>query len=497
MSFNKYNLIFLSAFLILSAMTAGLAQTKPTDGTPSQRLEVARSRVDSMRKSISGAISAFKDEENKKEDKNNLETPTARFKALDKEASGIQSQISNLRGKLDRAEKYEISDLEQIETAVGELQTKMDSLITETAKDRANPTSNVGTTRELKKKKGKFLGLFGGGGNEEYEELIGTVTPGRDRELFIVATREVRKNNYDVGRLLFQTIISTYPDSPYLPMSKLAVADSFYIEGGTSNLIQAAASYQDWLTFFPTHPLADRVVLKIAECEMRQIGLPDREIQHARKAEQRLRALLERYPNTALKTDVEKRLAEVQDNLGLHNLSIANFYYELAVNQKKGGLKGAQSRYLENIEKYPNFSQNDENLYKLAITYQIEEETDQAAKYYQRIVRDYPNSDYVERAKEQLKLIGASIPEPNPEKMKELPKEKPSMLTNAKNQFFGIYPLTIDKDGVLMTNDYSTKKFEIIDQIIENQGDVTSSQIPKALTTVIKDQPIAKEQPKQ
>ena len=91
---------------------------------------------------------------------------------------------------------------------------------------------------------------------DEYEELIGTVTPGRDRELFIVATREVRKNNYEVGRLLFQTIITTYPDSPYLPMAKLAVADSFFLEGSTSALIQAAAAYQDWLTFFPTHPLA-------------------------------------------------------------------------------------------------------------------------------------------------------------------------------------------------------------------------------------------------
>ncbi|MGI8466904.1 MAG: outer membrane protein assembly factor BamD [Pyrinomonadaceae bacterium] len=489
MIFYKYKAIILSLLLILSAvLTNSAQQTKAPDGSPLQRLDVARSRVDSMRHSLSGAISAFKDEDKdkKKDDKASLETPSARLKALDKEASNLQSQISNLHGKLDRSEKYEIADLEQIETATSDLQTRVDATITETAKDRAAPVSNVGKSRELKKK-GKFLGIFGGGGNEEYENLIGTVTPGRDRELFIVATREVRKNNYDVGRLLFQTIITTYPDSPYLPMAKLAVADSFYLEGGTSDLIQAEAGYQDWLTFFPTHPLADRVILKIAECEMRQIGLPDRDSVHARKAEQRLRALLQQYPNTTLRAEAETRLKETQDNLGLHNLFIANYYYDLAVNQKKGGLKGAQSRYLENLEKFPNFSYNDENLYKLAVTYQIEEETDQAAKYYQQLVRDYPNSDYVDKAKEQLKLIGASIPEPNPERMKALPPEKVSFMTNFKNQFFGIYPLTIDKDGVLMTNNYSEKKFEIIDQIIANQGDVTASQIPKALTTVIKD----------
>ncbi len=45
--------------------------------------------------------------------------------------------------------------------------------------------------------------------------------------------------------------------------------------------------------------------------------------------------------------------------------------------------------------------------------------------------------------------------------------------------------MTIDKDGVLMTSDFDKTKFELIDQVIENQGDINSSQIPKALTTII------------
>ena len=367
---------------------------------------------------------------------------------------------------------------------MADVQNRADALLMETATARANPVSNVGKPRELKKKK-KFLGIFGGGGSDEYEELIGTVTPGRDRELFIVATREVRKNRYDVGRLLFQTIITTYPDSPYLPMSKLAVADSFFLEGSTSALIQAIAAYQDWLTFFPTHPLADRVVLKIAEAEMRQIGLPDRDATRARRAEVKLKALLQQYPNSILKDAANERLRQVQDNLGMHNLLIANHYYALSVDQKKGGLKGAQSRYREILDKYPDFGFMDEALYKLAVTYMIEEETDQAARYFQRIVRDYPNSQYVEKSKEQLQTIGATVPDPNPERRNVKQPEGAGFLQNFKNQLFGIYPMTIDKDGVLMTKDFDARKFELIDQIIENQGDILSNQIPRALTTVI------------
>lgn len=491
----------LTSFLFIVAVFAvGVIAQKPGDGSVSQRLDVMRQKLETIRRSATSAASVLKQEtkDENKDEKENLDTPYARLRGIEKEASTLQNEVNSVRGKVDRSEKYEASDIDRLENDVADLQRRSDAVQTETAQARANPESTVGKPREIKKKK-KFLGIFGGGGNDEYDELIGTVTPGRDRELFIVATREVRKKNFDVGRLLFQTIITTYPDSPYLPMSKLAVADSFYLEGSTSALIQAIAAYQDWLTFFPTHPLADRVILKIAESEMRQVGLPDRDATRAKRAETRLKALLQQYPNSILKPEAEKRLSEVQDNLGLHGLYVANYYYTQSVEQKKGGLKGAQSRYREIVEKYPNFSFADEALYKLAVTYLVEEETDQAARYFQRIVRDFPNSDWVEKSKEQLGLIGATIPEVNPERTKVLPPESVSFFQNFRNQLFGIYPMTIDKNGVLMTKDFDKEKFELIDQIIENQGDILTNQIPQALTTVIsqRQQPTVQQAPRQ
>lgn len=480
--------MFLARKVILTIIAIGLvsgivtAQRQAT-GSADQRLEVMRSKLEQMRKSLDSTVSVLEDTEDSKKAETDPDSWLSRMKALEKEASSLLNDVNSLRGKVSRSDKFEISDIESAEERTEDLRVRVDRALLESADARAAVKSNVGKPRKKKKKK-KFLWIFGGG-DDEYEELIGNVTPGRDRELFIVATREVRKSNFDVGRLLFQTIISTYPDSPYLPMAKLAVADSFYLEGSSSALIQAGAAYQDWLTFFPTHPLADRVMLKIAEAEMRQIGLPDREITNARRAEQRLRALLQNYPESSLRGLAEERLKEVQDNLGMHNLIVGNFYYKRSVKFNKGGLKGAQSRYREIVEKYPAFSFMDEVLYKLAVTYQLEEETDQAARYYQQIVRDYPNSEYVDKSKEQLGLIGAAIPEPNPKRMDVLPPEKQSFFENFKNQFLGLYPLTIDKNGVLMTKKFDSSKFELIDQVIANEGDLKGSQIPKALTTII------------
>lgn len=485
MRFNK--IIFASIFaLALGCFTFGLGQTPSGDGSPSQRLEVMRQKLETIRKSAASAASVLKEEgkDEKKDDKSTIDSPINRLKSIEKEAQSLLSDVNDIRGKIDRSDKYDAAEIKQLETAVADLQTRADAVQVETAAARSADVSDVGKPREIKKKK-KFLGIFGGGGNDEYDELIGSVTPGRDRQLFISGTREVRKKNFDVGRLLFQTIVTTYPDSPYLPMSKLAVADSFYLEGSTAALIQATAAYQDWLTFFPTHPLADRVVLKIAEAEMRQIGLPDRDATRAKRAEVKLKALLETYPKSILKEEAAKRLHEVQNNLGTHNMLIANYYYTQSVTYGKSGLKGAQSRYREILDKYPSFGNTDEVLFKLANTYMVEEETDQAIRYYQRIVRDYPNSDYAAESKKQLELIGATVPDPNPERMNVLPPEDVSFFTNFKNQFFGIYPMTIDKNGVLMTKDFDEEKFELIDQIIKNQGDILVNQIPNAFTTVI------------
>jgi outer membrane protein assembly factor BamD len=155
-------------------------------------------------------------------------------------------------------------------------------------------------------------------------------------------------------------------------------------------------------------------MLKVAEAEMRQMGLSDRDVTNARKAEQRLKALLQQYPQSNLKLTAEAHLRDTQESLAMHNLGVARFYYDARYKQEGRGLKGAQSRLKEILEKYPHFSLKDEVLFRLATTFQQEEEPDEAAKYYQDLVRNYPNSDYVEKAKDQLSIIGAPVPAPDP-----------------------------------------------------------------------------------
>jgi outer membrane protein assembly factor BamD len=431
------------------------------------------SKLDLMRRSLSSAINAIGESKDKKA---NADDPVLRLKGLEKEVSSLTSEVNDIRLKNDKGEKYDSTALDRLETAVKELNTRVETGLQETAGLRKNVASS-GSSDKKKKKKGKFFGLFGGG-EDKYADLTGAAVAGRDRVLFEEAAKEVRKGSHDTGRLLFATIINTYPDSPFLPLAKLAIADSFFLEGTTSALIQAAQAYQDWLTFFPTDPLADDASLKVAEAEMRQMGLSDRDTSHARKAEQRLKVLLQQYPKSPLRPTVEARLAQVQENLAMHNLQVARFYYDTKHLQGKGGLKGSQSRLKEIVDRYPCFSYNDEVFYRLAATYQAEEEPDEAARYYQKLVQEFPESEYIEKARQQLGIIGAPIPEkstPNP-----CAKRQPqSFMGNLMQQVSGKADVTVNRNGILISKE-GKQGSDLIDEALRYNGTLPALTTPDA-----------------
>ena len=471
-----YALISLCALMIgLSQVVLAQRQGGTAELSDAQRLDVMTSKLEQMRRSLNSAVSAMAPADKSKDKKANPDDPAVRLKNLEKDVSSLISEVNDIRTKNDKAEKFDPSTIDRLETAVVELGPRVDTALQQTAGAK-NAAGSSAASSSKKKKKG-FLGLFGGG-DDKYAELTGAAVAGRDRVLFEEAAKEVRKNNYDTGRLLFSTIINTYPDSPFLSLAKLAIADSFFLEGTTSALIQAAQAYQDWLTFFPTHPLADDAMLKVAEAEMRQMGLPDREITHAKKAEQRLKVLLQQYPKSALRPIVEDRLREVQENLAMHNLAVARFYQDARFVQGKGGLKGAQGRLKEIVEKYPCFSYNDEVLFRLGTTYQAEEEPDEAAKYYQQLVQQFPQSDYNEKARDQLNIIGAPIPEKvTPNECAK--KSQMGFVGSLMQQVSGKAEVSFNKDGVLISKD-GKQGNDLVDEALKYNGELPENRIPVA-----------------
>ena len=252
-----------------------------------------------------------------------------------------------------------------------------------------------------------LLFLWGcGGKNLEVQVPRGTGAD-PDRALFETALKDLKKGRYTVARLTLNTLISTYPDSEFMPEAKYAMAESFYREGTTANLNQAETEFKDFITFFPLNDRADDAQLMIAMTHVRQREKPDRDPTQAQLAQSELNRMIESYPDSPLLDEAKSLLREIQEILAEGVFKIGNHYLI------RRAYSAAVSRYHEVLDKYPDYSGTPDVLFNLAEALR-EADNPESAIYYTKIVTDYPFSTRVDAAKEQLSALNKPIPDPNP-----------------------------------------------------------------------------------
>ncbi|HZI50290.1 MAG TPA: outer membrane protein assembly factor BamD [Terriglobia bacterium] len=251
-----------------------------------------------------------------------------------------------------------------------------------------------------------LLGVSGCGG----KQVPLTPTSGlieNDKDLFETAMKALRKNRFTEAQLQLQVLLETYEDSEYSAQAKYAYADSFYYQAGHSNLLSAESEFRKFITFFPTHELADDAQLKVAMTHIKQLQRPDRDNSEAKLAEYELNLMINDYPSSPLLDEAKAKLRAVQEILAEGILGPAKQYY------KRGAYPAVVNRCEEILKKYPDFTGTDRVLFLLAETIR-KVAPPQSATYYTQIVRDYPLSPLVKESKKYLTELQAAIPEPNP-----------------------------------------------------------------------------------
>lgn len=250
-----------------------------------------------------------------------------------------------------------------------------------------------------------------------------------DKILFDRANEDIKHGRYTEGRLALQTLINTYPDSEYLAKAKLAVADSYYKEGGTSNLTQAVAEYKDFITFFPFLEEAAYAQMQVGMCHFKMLEKSDRDSSQAQMAEDEFQAMLLKFPQSPLAPQAEQRLREVQEVLADGEYKIAHYYYT------KQDFRASAARLLEVTNRYPLYSRTDEALWMLGEIYTRVKLTSKnedvrnywgalSGKVYDRIVQEYPLSARAPDAKGRLKQMGLPVPAADPEALVRMQKER-------------------------------------------------------------------------
>src|ERR1700694_2251573 len=264
----------------------------------------------------------------------------------------------------------------------------------------------------------------------KYDDPITKDTKQPDKVLFDKAIADIEHSRFEIARITLNTLINTYDQSEFLAKAKLAIADSWYREGGASGLAQAEAEYKDFILFYPTMEEAAESQQKICEIHYKQMEKSDRDANQAIRAEDECRTLITQFPNSKFIPETQQLLRNIQEAIAEGEFLVGTFYF------KRGDNSASANRLGHLVEQYPLYSKADEALWEMGQAYGRlgNRFRKQEGDAYTRIVRDYPLSGSADDAKKKLKDLELASPDPDPVALARMKwerdnKVKPGMLS--------------------------------------------------------------------
>lgn len=219
-----------------------------------------------------------------------------------------------------------------------------------------------------------------------------------DKYLFDRGTDSLQRKRWLEAREYFKKLIDTYPQSPYRQEAKLGVGDSYLGEDSYESNVLAANEFQEFLSFFPGNERTDYAQYKIAVAHANQMLGPDRDPTPAKEALDACNTFIRNYPTSPLRPEVEKVKRRAQDDLSGHDFKVGQYYYRV------GWYPGAIDRFKTLLEADPEYYRRDAIYFYLGEMYRLTDQK-QALPYYDRVVKEFEKSEFLERAKKRIEEL--------------------------------------------------------------------------------------------
>lgn len=217
------------------------------------------------------------------------------------------------------------------------------------------------------------------------------------------------KKQFDRARPLFTHAFEVEPNSRVGREGLLLAADTYFLEGGEANFVQAEGKYRDYLNRFPTSDQAAYVQFQIANSLAKRMDRPDRDQSVTRKSLEAYQELIRLYPTSEYATRAQEQLVVVSGNLAEHEYIIGHFYL------RYGAAQAAIKRLEYLMQTYPKYGSMDKVIYDLGMAYQRARKPQDAKKQFDRLRTEYPNSKLVKQIPQP-----ADAPPAPPEKKAQL-----------------------------------------------------------------------------
>ena len=240
------------------------------------------------------------------------------------------------------------------------------------------------------------LGLAGCG-KDPTMPAPGSMEP--DRYLFEMGNRLIREKNWITAREYYKRLVDTYPGSPHRQDAKLGIGDTYLGEGRADSLVLAVNEYREFLQFFPLNPRADYAQSRVCLATSKQMLSPQRDQTATLETIAECDRFLAGYPSSQYRAEVTKIRRDARDRISKWELDVGLQYYRM------GLYEGSAGRLRKLLADDPEYARRDAAYFHLGEMLFRAERRAEALPYFDRVVTEFPKSDYAERAAERIKTI--------------------------------------------------------------------------------------------
>ena len=223
-----------------------------------------------------------------------------------------------------------------------------------------------------------------------------TGTPEPDKFLFERGTEALTNKRWIVAREYFRQLVDSYPQSEYRADAKLGIGDTFLGEGSAESNVLAINEFREFLSFYPTNKRADYAQFKLGMAHYYQMRAPMRDQSETREAIRELQAFVDKFPTSPLAAEGRTHLREAKDRLASSDLGVGVQYFHLK------WYPGAIGRLDPLVKSDPEFTNRDEAYFYLGESLVKLNREAEALPYYERLVKEFEQSEYLERAQKRI-----------------------------------------------------------------------------------------------
>jgi outer membrane protein assembly factor BamD len=227
----------------------------------------------------------------------------------------------------------------------------------------------------------------------------GTLEP--DRFLFEKGTTALNAKKWLTAREYFKQVVETYTGSTFRPDAKLGVGDTYM--GSSEALVLAINEFTEFLSFYPTNKRADYAQYKLGLAHFRQMRKPERDQTETRDAIRDFQAFVTRYPSSDLMGEVKTKLRDARDRLSQADYLVGFFYF------RQRWYPGAVDRFQAILKDDPEFTHRDAVYFHLGESFLKIKREAEALPYYERVINEFEQSEYLTETKKRVAELKASI----------------------------------------------------------------------------------------